>query len=75
MTDAKFGNWFAETGHKWRGWPEWNDDEIATGTKDVALWYIHFGLFSGDAGYRWGRKFTNESGNWARACPIMMAGG
>ena len=25
MTDSDFLRWFAETGHKWRGWPQWID--------------------------------------------------
>lgn len=28
MNDQAFLKWFAETGHEWRGWPEWDKWEL-----------------------------------------------
>lgn len=28
MNDAEFGKWFAETGCRWKGWPEWDGANI-----------------------------------------------
>lgn len=33
MNDADFCKWFAERGHKWRGWPEWIDDSESFGVR------------------------------------------